>query len=107
MVAGQSSKPFFGWLVTLAAAAAALVLFANMASPTVFVVDILVTLGLCGLAFRHYGRFSSNWVVTSVVLYTWFLSSAIVFVAYATDAPSSAVSPTTTAGGPAPVGTSS
>ncbi|EDQ90121.1 uncharacterized protein MONBRDRAFT_18680 [Monosiga brevicollis MX1] len=80
MLAGKSGRPYFGWLVTLAAAAAALILFANMASPTVFVVDILVTLGLCGLAFRHYGRFSSNWIVTAVVLYTWFLSSAIVFV---------------------------
>ena len=53
---------------------------AKMASATIFVLDIVVTLALCALAFRHYGRFSRNWVVTIIVLWTWFLSSAIVFI---------------------------
>ena len=51
-----------------------------MASAAVFSLDVLVTLLLCALVFRHYAGFRKNYIVTVVVLYTWFLSFAIVFI---------------------------
>ena len=51
-----------------------------MANPAVFALDVIVLLVLCALAFRHYADLRTNYLVTFVVLYTWFLSFAIVLV---------------------------
>jgi hypothetical protein len=49
-------------------------------SATVFTLDVIATLILCALGFRHYASFRANVLVTAIVLYTWFLSFAIVFI---------------------------
>lgn len=51
-----------------------------MASAAVFALDVIVLIALCAFAFRYYADFRTNYVVTFVVLYTWFLSFAIVLV---------------------------
>eukprot|EP00730_Choanoeca_flexa_P002865 TRINITY_DN11211_c0_g1_i6.p1 TRINITY_DN11211_c0_g1~~TRINITY_DN11211_c0_g1_i6.p1 ORF type:complete len:721 (+),score=166.73 TRINITY_DN11211_c0_g1_i6:90-2252(+) len=51
-----------------------------MASAAVFALDVIVLLALCAFAFRHYADFRTNYVVTFVVVYTWFLAFAIVLV---------------------------
>eukprot|EP00045_Choanoeca_perplexa_P005641 m.47452 g.47452 ORF g.47452 m.47452 type:complete len:696 (+) comp13225_c0_seq1:95-2182(+) len=51
-----------------------------MANAAVFALDVIVLIILCALAFRHYADLRTNYLVTFVVLYTWFLSFAIVLV---------------------------